>query len=98
MTAGADEAFAVLELDSKGARLHSMYVQPHARRKGLASEIIRHICTLAQHKGIERVELGVLQDNVGAVTLYEKHGFKIEKTEPFGERIDCQMAVYLNGS
>lgn len=54
------EAFAVLELKNDVARLHSMYVQPQARGKGLAGAIIRHICGIAREKGFGRIELGVL--------------------------------------
>lgn len=87
----AQDAFAVLELNDDFARFHSMYVQPQARRKGLAGKIINHICDIAKNKGFERIQLGVLQDNFRAVNLYEKHGFRVTVTKPHGDRIDCEM-------
>jgi ribosomal protein S18 acetylase RimI-like enzyme len=46
------------------------------RRKGLGSKLMENLLKLAQQENVREVFLTVLSDNVRAIQLYEKHGFK----------------------
>lgn len=92
VTSGGDEALGVLKHTGKEAYMHSLYVQPHRRGQGLAHAIINHLIKVAADQlKVRTVRLGVLEDNIAAVRLYEGHGFKVTKTKPFGDRVDCEM-------
>lgn len=66
----------------KGLRIYSIAVLPQARGKGIASKLMEHCFTEAQTCSKEYIRLEVRQDNVVAVTLYEKLGFRKEKILP----------------
>jgi ribosomal protein S18 acetylase RimI-like enzyme len=46
------------------------------RGKGLGSKLMENLLKLAQQENVREVFLTVLSDNIRAVQLYEKHGFK----------------------
>jgi len=46
------------------------------RRKGLGSKLMENLLKLAQQENVYEVFLTVLSDNVKAIRLYEKYGFK----------------------
>ena len=48
------------------------------RGRGLGSALLRATIDAASASGIRRVELIVRADNIGAIRLYERHGFELE--------------------
>jgi len=58
------------------AYLMDMAVSPECRDLGLGSGFIERVKGWAAARGLEYVELNVLEENVRAVDLYERHGFK----------------------
>ena len=52
-----------------------LYVQPEARRRGVAHALMRSIATLVREKGREYVLLSVDTPNAPARELYERLGF-----------------------
>lgn len=46
------------------------------RGKGLGSMLMKNLLKLAQQENVREIFLTVLSDNVKAIQLYEKHGFK----------------------
>ena len=46
------------------------------RGKGLGSKLMENLLKLAQQENVREIFLTVLSDNVKAIQLYEKHGFK----------------------
>ncbi|MBR7164658.1 MAG: ribosomal protein S18-alanine N-acetyltransferase [Clostridia bacterium] len=50
-------------------------IAPHFRRKGLATELIRHFKLLAEKEETEVLFLEVRKSNTSAVSLYEACGF-----------------------
>jgi GNAT superfamily N-acetyltransferase len=54
-----------------------MWVAPAYRRQGLGRILMEAVMTWAESQGAERLELGVVEGNVPAISLYERLGFKI---------------------
>jgi ribosomal protein S18 acetylase RimI-like enzyme len=63
----------------KGERLgflEVVYVEPEARRKGLAAELVREAVKRLREAGAEVLELEVLASNTEARAIYERWGLK----------------------
>jgi len=61
-----------------GARLgflYILYVRPEARKRGVASELVRETAVQLRELGAEVLELEVLASNQGARSVYERFGF-----------------------
>jgi RimJ/RimL family protein N-acetyltransferase len=69
------------------ARL-GMYVRAEWRRQGIGRRLLDACLTLARNLGIEKVELEVFCDNVGAIRLYESFGFSREGVKVRGRKLD----------
>ena len=65
------------------AELLRIAVHPDHRRKGIAKELIETMRQLLSKENVESVELEVNSANRSAVKLYEKIGFKINRTATF---------------
>ncbi len=60
-------------------------VYPEFCRRGIASSLLSLACKHAKEKTFTEISLLVYGGNVGAVTLYEKLGFKVVGREPVVE-------------
>jgi len=61
---------------------------PHARGRGIARALMDHALALARSvPGIRQVLVGANADNVPAIRLYERLGFKAYGREPAALRI-----------
>ncbi len=86
----AGYAFARLEprdwnalLDAHGA-LHDIYVEPAARRSGVATALLDEVRRRLAEAGAPRVVLSTAVQNEAAQRLFERHGFRrtmLEMTE-----------------
>jgi len=56
--------------------LEVVYVEPEARRRGLAAELVREAAARLRKEGAEMLELEVLASNKDARAIYERWGFK----------------------
>jgi ribosomal protein S18 acetylase RimI-like enzyme len=60
--------------------VYAMYVAPQARGQGIGSALlvalIAHACVV-----VEQLRLGVVDTNMSAIRLYQRHGFEIYGTE-----------------
>ena len=65
-----------------------MGIQPAYRRQGLGRRLIEMTLNHALRMGIYRVTLEARLDNIGAIRLYEKVGFKLEATTKAALRFD----------
>lgn len=73
------------------------------RGRGVGSALIRTLFDWAHdHPTLEKITLGVYENNVGAIRLYERMGFKLEgRREKFFKKgpgcyiDDLQMAVWI---
>jgi len=64
-----------------------IYVQPEYRGKGIASSLIEPLITHAKQH-VKQLDLTCFTNNVGAIKLYQKYGFKIHSTEPRECKVD----------
>ncbi len=62
------------------ARLYSIAVSPQAQGRGLAATLLQHCEKAAVERGILFMRLEVRQDNIRALTIYEKAGYRILKS------------------
>ncbi|HXQ48382.1 MAG TPA: GNAT family N-acetyltransferase [Thermoplasmata archaeon] len=53
-----------------------IWIDPPHRRRGLASQVLRHLEEEAVRLGADRVALHVVADNEGAIALYSKLGYR----------------------
>jgi GNAT superfamily N-acetyltransferase len=57
------------------AILSDLYVAPHARRRGVATQLLEHAHGYARDTGLDRLELQTSRANVHAQALYESLGW-----------------------
>jgi ribosomal protein S18 acetylase RimI-like enzyme len=65
-----------------------MGVRSEWRRQGIGRRLLDACLALARNAGIEKVELEVFSDNVGAVRLYESVGFREEGLKVRGRKLE----------
>ncbi|MBS2030234.1 MAG: GNAT family N-acetyltransferase [Deltaproteobacteria bacterium] len=65
-----------LEFGGRDAFLTEVYLEPHARRRGLATRALADLDALAREDGASAIHLGVYADNAPAVALYERAGYQ----------------------
>ncbi len=61
-------------LGRPGIYLEDLYVQPHARGKGIGRALLVHLARLAQERRCGRLEWAVLDWNEPAIRFYKKLG------------------------
>jgi ribosomal protein S18 acetylase RimI-like enzyme len=66
-------AYALQHVGSLGMGVHRNY-----RHQGLGTKLIKATLEHAMHKGIYRVTLEARSDNINAIRLYERIGFRHE--------------------
>jgi GNAT superfamily N-acetyltransferase len=76
--------------------LHSMWVDPAARGKGVGDRLVAAIVEWAAKSGARKMMLGVVEGNANAEALYRRHGFaytgEVNGVMPDGVRRDLAMA------
>ena len=85
-----EERYAVLQpwddLSADGIYfLNALSVYPEYCRRGIGSSLLSLACEQANEKGFTEIGLWVFSENIGAVAMYEKLGFKIVGREPIIE-------------
>jgi ribosomal-protein-alanine N-acetyltransferase len=70
-----EAGFAVLRVAGDEAEILSIDVLPEARRRGLATDILREAMRTARDRGARDIFLEVDTTNAAAIALYEKAGF-----------------------
>ena len=76
LLAEEDGIAVVSTIGSRTAELDFLHVRPHARRKGLAAELMREAVRLVRERGLEVLELHVLASNADARAVYQRWGFE----------------------
>jgi GNAT superfamily N-acetyltransferase len=59
--------------------VHSLFVLPAARRRGVGKALVRHALRWAQRRGAGGAELGMAATNRRARALYESLGFRLQE-------------------
>lgn len=71
------------ELNAPGTYyIHALGVYPNFMRQGIATRLVQHAKDMANKEGFDALSLYCVEDNTGAVQLYEKHGFKTVDKRP----------------
>ncbi len=86
---------ALRELDEKTGEIKSMRTANAHRRRGVASQMLKHIIQEAKQRGYDRLylETGSFSAFAPAQALYQNHGF--EYCSPFGEYTDDSNLVFM---
>ncbi|BCB91201.1 GNAT family N-acetyltransferase [Phytohabitans suffuscus] len=76
--------------------LHSMWVDPARRGKGVGDRLVAAVVAWAARSGARAMMLGVVEGNTSAEALYARHGFsytgEVNGMMPDGVRRDLAMA------
>jgi GNAT superfamily N-acetyltransferase len=92
-----DVGFAVATKQSdRLAVLDILYVQPKARGKGVAHELVRAVAEQLRGLGIDMLELEVLAANADARAVYERWGFapvELTLAAPVGALVERLAAI-----
>ncbi len=72
--------------------IEDVFVDPGARRRGVADALVALALDVARERGARRAELDTSEDNEAALALYERHGFARDSK---GEATDLFLGVEL---
>ena len=75
-------AFCVCWVIFDELHINTLAVAPAARRRGIATALLRHVLADAAASGATRATLEVRASNAAALTLYERLGFRVAATRP----------------
>jgi RimJ/RimL family protein N-acetyltransferase len=71
--------FTLINPDNRSLRISRVVVDPAARGRGIGGALMREAARIGfEELGMHRVELGVFHLNPGAITCYERVGFRQE--------------------
>lgn len=86
-------------IDPGCVEVKRMFVRPHARRRGIARQILRHLEEEARRRGFRSTVLETGHDNLGAIALYESEGYSRipEFAGCVGIPISCCYIKYGDG-
>jgi ribosomal-protein-alanine N-acetyltransferase len=79
---GAVAAFCVCWVIFDELHINTLAVAPEARRRGLATALVRHIIADAAAAGATKATLEVRASNAAALALYQRLGFRVAATRP----------------
>jgi [ribosomal protein S18]-alanine N-acetyltransferase len=79
---GAVAAFCVCWVIFDELHINTLAVAPAARRRGLATALLRHVMADAAASGATKATLEVRASNTAALALYGRHGFRVAATRP----------------
>jgi [ribosomal protein S18]-alanine N-acetyltransferase len=82
------------------ASISGLWVMPEMQGKGIGSTLIKNAFAVLKHVSISTVEIDTHQRNFGAIKLYERMGFEIDRFEPrFSKGLQRDIPiVYLKRS
>jgi ribosomal protein S18 acetylase RimI-like enzyme len=80
-TQGTEPAgFAIVELGKAVVWLQAIAVTPSGRGRGIGRRLLAGVEALARSRGASRIGLATAEANLGALELFIKYGFSIERT------------------
>jgi len=94
---GEIAGFAIAQVDigrnASFGHILTVDIAPAYRRKGIAQKLLHEVETIFREKGIKECRLEVREDNVAALNLYQKLGYK--KVGKLDKYYDEAHGVYL---
>ena len=82
-----------LVINKKYGEIKSMFVDPKARRQGIAATILKSLEELAHRTGLKVIQLETGNKLQAALHFYERHGFIISK--PFGSYTSNPSSIFM---
>jgi putative acetyltransferase len=82
---------AILPLAPRMAEVKRMFVEPHARRLGIARDILRELERTAREMGYTLLRLETGNRQPGAIRLYEVAGY--QHIERYGRHVEDPLSV-----
>jgi ribosomal protein S18 acetylase RimI-like enzyme len=76
--------------------LYSLWVEPRARRAGLARELVAAAVDWAREQGVQTVTLRVAADNIAARGVYESAGFSTSTADVPGPPDEVAMVLSVS--
>ncbi|RPK87870.1 N-acyltransferase YncA [Streptomyces sp. ADI98-10] len=70
---------------------HSVYVDPTARGRGIASALLKALVDSTEQAGIWTIQSGIFPENAASLTVHERAGFRVIGVR---ERIGRQHGVW----
>ena len=64
------------QISLNGIYLNNMCVDPKARNKGIGTQLVLNVINAAKKAGKDYIILHVLKDNIPAIKIYQKLGFR----------------------
>lgn len=77
-------AAMVAEVDNENFLIDGICVAPWAQNRGVGRALITAICDRARDEGFAAIRLDVAGENHRARALYERMGFRLERSIPLG--------------
>lgn len=62
-------------IDDKTIEITDFYVEPFFVRQGIGTLLLKHLIRQVKQKGVQKIVLWVIKDNVNARRFYEANGF-----------------------
>lgn len=56
---------------------HSVYVDPAARGRGVASALLKALVDSTERAGIWTIQAGIFPENTASLTVHERAGFRV---------------------
>lgn len=85
-----------LENDSKNkpqAQLYGFFVEPAFRGQGITTQLLQAVIQYGQPY-VEQIILSVLANNIAAINLYQKLGFKIDFSSKMNDENEVKMVFF----
>ena len=60
------------------ALINELIVSQASRNKKIGEQLLQYGINAARERGMDEIEVGVMQDNIGAIRFYKKHGITEE--------------------
>jgi ribosomal protein S18 acetylase RimI-like enzyme len=68
--------------------IYSLAVDPEHHRQNFGTALLRHVEKALAERGAPKINLQVLSSNAGAITFYEKLGYRIEERISMGKVLE----------
>jgi ribosomal-protein-alanine N-acetyltransferase len=96
---GAIAAFCVCWVIFDELHINTLAVAPEARRRGLATALVRHVIADAAASGATKATLEVRASNAAALALYQRLGFHVAATRPgyYAKPLEDALILWRQG-
>ena len=83
------------EADEDEYYIDTLSVSPKYGRRGIGTELMLAVESEARKRQFSKIALAVIKDNIGAYSLYQRSGFKVDKEIPINGHLYYHMVKML---